>query len=121
MGNKFFGEGNLGADPELHRKQGDDDDQAVCNLRIYFDKPVPNDNGGFDDKGGFWLDVEHWGKRGIACHQLLKKGQRVVVEGSIIQKKWVDNGEEKSRMVIRAKRVSPDIMIVESIKERQGS
>jgi len=34
MGNKFNGEGNLGVDPELKRIEENDDDQAVCNLRI---------------------------------------------------------------------------------------
>ncbi len=118
MGNKFSGEGNLGADPELRHNEGEHDDKAVCNLRIYFDKPVPVDDG-FEDKGGFWLNVEIWGKRGIACNALLQKGNRVTVDGSLIQKEWVDNGEERSRIVLRAKRVSPDIMIVESIKPKK--
>ena len=48
MGNKFFGEGNLGQDPEL-KFTGEGDDTAVCNLRVYFDKPVPVDEG-FEDK-----------------------------------------------------------------------
>lgn len=118
MGNRFFGEGNLGADPELRQKEGEEDDKAVCNLRIFFDKPVPLEEGGFEDKGGYWMDVEIWGKRGIACSDLLHKGNRVTVEGSIMQKKWLDNGEEKTRLAIRAKRVNPDIMIVESIKHK---
>jgi single-strand DNA-binding protein len=121
MGNKFYGEGNLGTDPELKRLDPDDDENAVCNLRIYFDKPVPKKDGdGFEDKGGFWMNVEIWGKRGIACHQLLKKGNRVTVDGSFIGKRWndKDSGEEQFGLTVRAKRVNPDLMIVESIKKK---
>ncbi len=119
MGNKFSGEGNLGQDPELKRTGGDDDEKAVCNLRIYFDRPVPKEDGGFDDKGGFWMDVEIWGKRAVACANLLTKGTRVVVEGSLIGQNWNnEEGEEQRRLIVRAKRVSPDLMLVDTIKSR---
>ncbi|MBT7209425.1 MAG: single-stranded DNA-binding protein [Gammaproteobacteria bacterium] len=121
MGNKFNGEGNLGITPELKRLEKDNDDQAVCNLRIYFDRPVPKqDDEGFEDKGGFWMNVEIWGKRGIRCYEMLAKGNRVTVDGSIIGKKWNDreSGEEQFSLVVRAKRVNPDLMTVDSIKQK---
>lgn len=121
MGNKFYGEGNLGNDPELKRLEEHDVEQAVCNLRIYFDKPVPKQDGsGFDDKGGFWMNVEIWGKRGIACHEKLTKGNRVTVDGSVIGKTWKDKetDEERSGLVIRAKRVNPDLMTVDSLIQK---
>jgi single-strand DNA-binding protein len=119
MGNKFTGEGNLGQDPVLKRTGGDDDEKAVCNLRIYFDRPVPKDEGGFDDKGGFWMDVEIWGKRAVACASLLIKGSRVVVEGSLIGQSWKgDDDQDHYKVIVRAKRVSPDLMIVGSIKSK---
>jgi len=117
MSNKFYGEGNLGADPELKSFDENDDDKAVCNLRVYFDKPVPLDDGGFEDRGGFWLNVEIWGKRGITCSEVLKKGKRIYAEGSLIEKTWEDgNGEGRSSLVLRAKRVNPDISSVDSLK-----
>ena len=121
MGNKFNGEGNLGIDPELNRRDSKDDDNAVCNLRIYFDKPVPLEDGSFEDKGGFWMNVEIWGKRGIRCHELLKKGNRVTVDGSIIGKKWKDkeSGEDQFGLVVRAKRVTPDLMTVDTLKPKK--
>ena len=120
MGNRFYGEGNLGNDPELKQLEEDNGDKAVCNLRVYFDKPVPTaDNSGFEDKGGFWMNVEIWGKRGIACADLLSKGNRVTIEGSIIGKEWTDKeGVERVSLVVRAKRVNPDMMIVDTIKHR---
>ena len=121
MGNKFSGEGNLGQDPEVKRLDDKDAEQAVCNLRIYFDKPVPTDDG-FEDKGGFWMNVEIWGKRAIRCGELLKKGQRVAVDGSIIEKSWKDkdSAEDRSGLVVRAKRVNPDLMLVNSMTEKNN-
>ena len=119
MGNKFTGEGNLGQNPELKRTGGEDDDKAVCNLRIYFDRPVPKDDGGFDDKGGFWMDVEIWGKRAVACANLLTKGSRVVIEGSLIGQNWKDDeDQDRHKLIVRAKRVSPDLMTVDAIKSK---
>ncbi len=116
MANKFFDEGNLGTDPEIKFLEEGSDDKVVCNLRIYFDRPVPNDDNGFDDKGGFWMSVEIWGKRAIRCHELLKKGHRVSVEGSIIGKSWIDSDSQKQEvLVVRARRVNPDIMMVDSL------
>lgn len=118
MGNRFYGEGNLGADPELrYTGNSGNDDDAVCNLRIYFDKPVPVEDGSFEDKGGFWLNVEIWGKRAVACSKLLSKGSRVSTEGSLIGKSWQDqNGEERTGLVLRARRINPDLMVVDSIR-----
>jgi single-strand DNA-binding protein len=120
MGNKFFGEGNLGSDPELNVLDNNSDDKTVCNMRVYFDRNLPKPDGdGFDEKGGFWMDVEIWGKRAIGCDTTLKKGNRVAVDGSIISKPWTDdNGGEHPGFVVRAKRVNPDLMIVDAIKEK---
>jgi hypothetical protein len=52
MANEFSGRGNLGADPEL-RYTASEDSAPVCLLRVFFDRPKPDGNGGFDDKGGF--------------------------------------------------------------------
>ena len=121
MSNKFYGEGNLGADPELKYLDQQDDSKTVCNLRVYFDRNLPNkNNDGFEEKGGFWMDVEIWGKRAIACDEILNKGNRVSVDGSIISKPWEDdNGKEQPGFVIRAKRVNPELMSVEAIKEKK--
>jgi len=119
MGNRFYGEGNLGADPELRYTRDGDDDSAVCNLRVYFDKPVPVEDGGFEDKGGFWMNVELWGPRGVACADLLAKGARVQVEGSLIGKRWQDeSGEDRTGLAVRARRVNPDLMTVDALKQK---
>ena len=110
MANKFSGRGNLGADPELRYTAGEDG-EPVCSLRIFFDRPKPDGNGGFDDKGGFWLDVSLWGTRGEAAAQLLKKGARVSVSGELYEDAWQDNesGEERRKLRLRATHVDLDL------------
>ncbi len=105
MSNKFYGTGNLGAGPELKQLE----DSVVCNLRVYFDRPVPVEDD-FEDKGGFWLNVEAWDKLAQACHDVLTKGDRVHVEGSLVEKHWKnDKDEDQSSFVLKAKRISSDI------------
>ncbi|MGH8531652.1 MAG: tyrosine-type recombinase/integrase [Gammaproteobacteria bacterium] len=36
--------------------------RTVTELRVYFDRQVPDGNGGFEDRGGFWLPVHLWDK-----------------------------------------------------------
>ena len=121
MGNKFYGEGNLGSDPTLRNTSSDVKSDSVCNLWIFFDKPRPTEDGeGFEDRGGFWMNTEIWGKRGENCYKVLKKGDRVSVDGSLIMKEWKDGEDrDRSEICVRARRVNPDIIAVESTKVRE--
>lgn len=85
MSNHFAGRGNLGADPELKHVEIDGKPRAVAALRIYFERPVPDGDGGFTDKGGFWLPVNLWGPKAETIAKLLRKGARVRVEGTLVQ------------------------------------
>ena len=75
MSNHFAGRGNLGADPDLKHVEIDGEPRAVAALRIYFDRPVPDGDGGFTDKGGFWLPVNLWGPKAETIAKLLRKGR----------------------------------------------
>ncbi len=113
MSNKFYGTGNLGADPELKQLE----DGIVCNMRVYFDRPVPVKDEGFEDKGGFWLNVDAWDKLAQACKDILSKGTRVTIEGTLIGHEWVnDGGEEKASINLRAKRIGTDITAFKTLK-----
>ena len=116
MANKFYGRGNLGVDPELRYTAGEDS-EPVCSLRIFFDRPKPDGNGGFDDKGGFWLDVSQWGTRGEAGAQLLKKGARVSVSGELYEDTWQDrdSGEERRKLRLRADHIDLDLARLEGV------
>ena len=53
MANHFEGRGNLAAAPELKQVEVDGEQRTVAELRIYFDRSVPDGDGGFEDRGGF--------------------------------------------------------------------
>lgn len=114
MSNKFYGEGNLGANPDLKIIDQNDPDRMVSNLRVYFDNSIPKDDGGFEDKDGFWMNVEIWGKRAQACHDLFKKGDRVSVAGKVVSQTWEEDKDgviiERQRFQIKANRVNADLL-----------
>jgi single-strand DNA-binding protein len=119
MSNHFAGRGNLGADPELKHVEIDGA-RAVAALRIYFDRPVPDGDGGFTDKGGFWLPVNVWGPKAEVIAKLLRKGARVRVEGTLVQDTWEDRetGEPASRIEVQADSIDLDLARVEAITFR---
>jgi single-strand DNA-binding protein len=116
MSNKFSGRGNLGADPELRYTPGDAS-EPVCSMRVYFDRPKPDGKDGFEDKGGFWLDVSYWGARGEAAAKLLKKGARVAVTGDLYEDSWQDKdtGEPRSKLRLRADNVDLDLSRIDNV------
>lgn len=121
MANTFIGTGNLGSDPVLTSPVGEDE-RRVADLRVYFDKPVKNqETGEFEDKGGFWLDVSAWDRLADDAMRTLKKGARVRVEGSLKHNVWNDekSGEEKSKYVLYADDISLSLARVESVQRRQ--
>ncbi|MGH8524643.1 MAG: single-stranded DNA-binding protein [Gammaproteobacteria bacterium] len=119
ISNQFIGRGNLGADPELKHVALEGKSRPVAELRIYFDRPVPNGEGGFTDKGGFWLPVNLWGPKAEAIATHLRKGARVRVEGTLVQDTWEDrDGAEVSRIEVQADSIDLDLSRVEAVTFR---
>ena len=120
MANRFVGRGNLAAAPTVKHVEVDDEKRAVASMRIYFDRNVPDGDGGFEDKGGFWLDVSLWGPRAETAARLLDKGARVAVSGTLVQRTWEDkeSGEPRSRIELIADQVDLDLARVERIEFR---
>ncbi len=83
--------GNLGADPELRMTSSG---QAVLNLRLatsesYLDKDKTR------QERTEWHSVVVWGKRAEALGKILKKGERVLVEGGLRTTSCEDRGGNK--------------------------
>ncbi|MGQ0700580.1 MAG: single-stranded DNA-binding protein [Panacagrimonas sp.] len=117
--NRFTGVGNLGDKPKLKTVPVGDEMRDVLELRIYFDRPVP-DGEGYTDKGGFWLNANLWGNRAKPLSELLEKGMRVRAEGTLIQETWEDReGEERSGMKLDLDAVTLELVRVASIEMRQ--
>ena len=123
MSNRFEGRGNLGSDPVLKYVDVSGDKRAVCELRVYFDRQV-RDEDEWKEQGGFWLDVAYWGRRAEQAGKLLAKGCRVSVVGTLVQETWADKttGEERHKLLLDADSVDLDMMRVESVKfvEKRG-
>lgn len=122
MSNRFSGVGNLGVAPTLKPVEVRGETRMVAEMRIYFDRLVPDGDGGWKDKGGFWMDVAWWGKKAERAVPLLPKGARVEVSGVLVQESWNDKEDkEQTRLRVTADRVSLDMGRVEHIEFRKRS
>ncbi len=118
--NRFSGVGNLGDKPKHKAVQVGDEARDVLELRLYFDRPVPDGEGSYADKGGFWLNANLWGNRAKPLSDLLDKGMRVRVEGTLIQETWEDrDGEDRSAMKLDLDAVALELVRVAGIEMRQ--
>jgi single-strand DNA-binding protein len=106
MSNHFQGEGNIGSAPTFREfANGNDEPRRLLRLNVYFDNPVPV-NDGYEDRGGFWAPVEVWHRDAEHWSTLYQKGMRVLVEGRAVRDEWED-AEENERVTfkIEARRV----------------
>jgi single-strand DNA-binding protein len=72
--------GNLGRDPEIRYMPASK--RAVTNLSIAMNDSF-TDGSGNRQVWTDWLTVVEYGKLAELCHQHLKKGRQVYIEGSI--------------------------------------
>jgi single-strand DNA-binding protein len=97
--NRVFLLGNLGADPELrHTKEG----TPYLRFRVAT-------TGKYLDRGANewkerteWHSVVLWGKRGETLCSYLRKGDRVMVEGSLRTSSYERDGQKHHRTEVRA-------------------
>jgi single-strand DNA-binding protein len=118
MSNRFQGVGNLGAKPEFKFVDQNGDSLSILDMRIYFDRRVPSEEEGeFEDRGGFWISASLWGKRAEAAAKVLDKGMRVFVIGALLSDSWVDpdTAEARIEMRLRLDYLALDLSRVESI------
>lgn len=93
MSTHFSGEGNIGSAPEFREFLNDNDEpRRLLRLNVYFDNPVPVQDG-YEDRGGFWAPVEIWHRDAEHWKTLYQKGMRVLVDGRTIRDEWVDSDD----------------------------
>jgi single-strand DNA-binding protein len=105
MSNEFRGTGNVGDVPALKTVMVGDEERKVVELRVFFDDYRPDGIGGFEQTGGFWLDVSVWGERRAAeVAQHVRKGTRVHVMGRLVESRWIvkETGEERRALQLNA-------------------
>jgi single-strand DNA-binding protein len=77
--------GTLGADPEVRRTpQGKD----VANFSLVVNERIRHPDGSFTDGAASWFRVAAWNDLGRNAGMSLRKGQRVIVRGSLKIEHW---------------------------------
>ncbi len=90
--NKVILVGNLGRDPEIRSMQNGD---KVANLNIATSENWKDRDGNRQTKTE-WHRVVIFGKIAEVCERYLKKGSKILIEGKLVTRKWVDqNNNDK--------------------------
>ena len=123
--NTFTGTGNLGTHPEAKTVKIGDDERTVVEFRVFFDRSVPDGEGGFTEKGGFWRTVQIW-KEGLQHRVLehLSKGARIFIIGVEVASQWQDeHAQPRESYDLVADYVAVDLIGVADItfKERKAA
>lgn len=108
MSTNFNGEGNIGTEPDIKiiASNGNNEPAVVMRISVHFDNTVKVGEQ-YEDRGGFWAQVEFWPKTLDEANRLkaiFQVGMRIKVDGNLVQEKWPDKttGEERSQMKVRA-------------------
>jgi single-strand DNA-binding protein len=89
--------GRLTKDPELSSIAASD--TSVCSLRIASNGRRRNsDTGQWEDQPNYF-DVTVWGQQGVNCHQYLRKGRAVGIDGRLRFREWTNNDGQKRNAV----------------------
>lgn len=104
--NRTVEQGNLVGDPELTEYDNGD---KVARFSIAVSDTWQDNEGEWQDRANFF-DVEVRGnEQPERIANNFEKGDRAIVEGKLRQDRWEDdNGNNRSKVKIRAYRVSPD-------------
>jgi len=107
MSTYFSGEGNIGSPPEYREfPNGNEEPRRLLRLNVFFDNPLPKDNGEFEDRGGFWAPVEIWHRDTEHWQTLYQKGMRVLVQGRMVRDEWEDaDGKPRETFKVQARRM----------------
>ena len=93
--------GNLTKDPETKKlKTG-----TVADLRMALSESYKSKSGEQVDNVCY-VDVVAWDKQAENCAQYLSKGSGLVVEGRIQMDEWEKDGQKRSKLRVRANRVT---------------
>jgi len=88
--------GNLTRDVELRTTK---DGTNVCDLGVAYNKKRKSPDGGWEDEVSFF-DVTLWGNTAKVADDYLKKGSPVLIEGELVQDRWEQEGQKRSKVKI---------------------
>lgn len=122
MSTLFSGTGNLGNAPILKYIEVEDEQRPVADMRVFFDRRVKQEDGGYADGGGFWVTVSIWGWRAEGAAKLLPKGARIFAHGRLREETWTDDRDEQhTQLRLDADYLTVDLLCVEQLTVRGKS
>ena len=90
--------GNLTRDPELTATGGG---LSICKLGIAVNTRRKNSDGGWEEKPNYFR-VTVFGRQAESCHQYLKKGRPVAIDGRLEWSQWERDGQKRESIDIIA-------------------
>jgi len=92
--------GNVGRDPELRYTQGN---AAVCSFSVAVTTKWTDRGSGEKRERTTWYSVSCWNKLAETAHQYVRKGQPVMVIGTVTARAYMGNdGQAKASLDLRA-------------------
>jgi single-strand DNA-binding protein len=99
--NKAMVIGHLGQDPEIRYTPNG---MPVVNISVATDEAYFDKDGKRQERTE-WHRIVVVGKLALVCHEYLKRGRQVFVEGRLRTREWESNGTTGRRTEIAASRV----------------
>jgi single-strand DNA-binding protein len=99
--NKVMVIGHLGQHPEIRYTPAG---MPVVNLSVATDEPYVDKEGKRHERVE-WHRIVVVGKMALTCHEYLRKGRQIFVEGHLRTREWESNGTGGRRTEIFASRV----------------
>lgn len=90
--------GNLTRDPELSATGGG---LSICKLGIAVNTRRKNSDGNWEEKPNYFR-VTVFGRQAESCHQYLKKGRPVAIDGRLEWSQWERDGQKRESVDIIA-------------------
>ncbi|MGF1524202.1 MAG: single-stranded DNA-binding protein [Leptolyngbyaceae cyanobacterium] len=98
--NVFCGTGHLGADPNPRDFESG---AKVVHFTLYVNERYRR-NGQVQERT-HRIPIEAWGKTAEYATQYLQSGTLVNVQGSVVENTWTEEGQKRSRLIIKASRI----------------
>ena len=106
--------GRLTDNPELR----DVNDTVVANFVLAVRRPIKKADGSRTESTDF-IPCEAWDSGARSIGNLLKKGHPVLVQGSIKQHEWEQDGQKRSRLKVRVQSFEPDSLVFKEKKQAE--
>lgn len=98
--NKVILRGNLTRDPELRTVKTGDKTISVVNFTLAVSRYFKKNNGDKDQDTTF-IACEAWDTGAETIAKYLYKGSPLLIEGSLKNESWEQDGQKRSRMKVR--------------------